>query len=101
MAWTLPSDLTAPSFPDGDTVVVLSSNHVHKLHGHVLGRNSSVLASLLTSDNASILSTQAVRNGETLRWRIDMTLNEAGQLAFVSGVSSSDTMTRVQHTNAT
>lgn len=66
-----------PIFTDGDVTLVVSSEHIYRLHASVLRRCSGFFASVLTENHAAKLSTQAKRAGNTLRFHLQLTYSPA------------------------
>ena len=61
-----------PMFRDGDVLVILDKSHFYKLHSYVLRRQVPVMAELLMENKGAMLSAQARKDGNSLRWRIDL-----------------------------
>lgn len=60
-----------PHYTDGDVLIILSKEYVYQLHSSELCRKSKFFCDRLTGQGA-VLSEEAKRKGETIRWRFDM-----------------------------
>lgn len=79
-------------YEDADVLIVLSRNHIYKLHSNIIRRSAPILGNLLTEDTAAQLTGRARNKGATLRWRInlDVEVNEhrnSTDCYFAPGVS--------------
>jgi hypothetical protein len=60
-----------PRCANGDVLIMLSSDKIFQLHAEMLRRHSKFFRDRL-KDGGATLSSNAKRNGETVRWRFDM-----------------------------
>lgn len=72
-----PDSSSFPMFSDGDVMLVISPEHLYRLHSSVLKRCSGFFASVLTESRAAKLATQAMRAGNTLRFYLQLIYSPA------------------------
>jgi hypothetical protein len=60
-----------PSCANGDVAIKLSPDKSYQLHADILNRHSAFFKKYLKDGGAS-LSSNAKRQGETVRWRFDL-----------------------------
>lgn len=61
-----------PLCTNGDVLIVLSNDNKLQLHSEILSRHSKFFKERITQQHATTLSTSALKNKETVRWRFDL-----------------------------
>lgn len=61
-----------PKFHDGDVAIVIDPGKTYQLHSSVLQRNSPFFANLFSAEGPAQLSSAAVKQGVTTRYRFEL-----------------------------
>lgn len=79
-----------PHFTDGDVDLILTTTRRYKLHSTVLRRHSTLFASLLAPHHAVQLSRRALRNGVTVRYRLELRAQSQSPSSSSSSYNNND-----------